>query len=46
MSFDGYVADEKGCVSWLSGDDSDPEVTGSYLEFYKTKIITELPLDD
>ncbi len=36
VSIDGYVADKKGGVSWLSGDGSDESNFGSYPEFIDT----------
>ena len=30
MSVDGYIADEQGGVSWLEGDGSKPDTSGSY----------------
>lgn len=33
MSLDGFIADAKGGVDWLSGDGSDPEAPGSYDAF-------------
>jgi len=58
MSLDGYIADRLGGVSWLGGDNSDPENIGSYSTFietidtvilgYKTyhQIVTELSPDE
>ena len=36
MSVDGYIADEQGGVSWLEGDGSKPDTSGSYPAFYET----------
>ena len=36
ISLDGYVADEKGSVSFLGGDGSDEQNFGSYPEFIET----------
>lgn len=36
MSVDGYIAKNNGDVSWLSGDGSEPEASGSYPSFYET----------
>ncbi|ONI43760.1 riboflavin biosynthesis protein RibD [Candidatus Epulonipiscioides gigas] len=36
MSLDGYIADKNKGVSWLSGDGSDTENTGTYSEFIET----------
>ncbi len=36
MSLDGYIADKDGGVAWLTGDGSDSENKGSYLEFFET----------
>lgn len=58
MSLDGYIADAKGDVGWLSGDGSAPDASGSYLEFFETvdtvilgwntyhQIVTELSPDE
>lgn len=35
MSLDGYIADEKSGVDWLSGDGSEPENPGTYSAFYE-----------
>ena len=35
-SVDGYIADEQGGVSWLEGDGSKPDTSGSYPAFYET----------
>lgn len=57
MSVDGYIADERGGVDWLSGDGSEPDAPGSYPVFLNTvdaiimgwttycQIITELSPD-
>lgn len=57
MSLDGYIADERGGVSWLAGDGSQPDAPGSYPAFYETvsavvmgwttyrQIVTELSPD-
>ncbi len=34
VSLDGYVADDKGGVDWINGDNSDNESKGTYPEFY------------
>lgn len=31
MSLDGYIADSKGSVNWLSGQGSDDEVFGNLI---------------
>ena len=36
MSVDGYIADERGGVGWLTGDGSEPDAPGSYQAFYET----------
>lgn len=36
MSIDGYIADEKGGVAWLAGDQSDEANQGSYPNFINT----------
>lgn len=36
MSVDGYIADERGGVSWLVGDGSQPDAPGSYPAFLDT----------
>lgn len=36
ISVDGYLADEQGGVSWLSGDGSEPDAPGSYPAFWDT----------
>lgn len=36
MSLDGYIADEKGGIDWLRGDESDPLHPGSYPAFFET----------
>lgn len=36
MSVDGYIADERGGVSWLVGDGSEPDAPGSYPGFLNT----------
>ncbi len=36
MSLDGYVADVRGDVNWLSGDGSEPQSMGSYPNFIQT----------
>ncbi len=58
MSLDGYIADIRGGVSFLGGDNSDNNNLGSYPEFIKTidtvilgystyhQIITELSVDE
>lgn len=58
MSLDGYIADEKGGVQWLTGENAENEDMGSYPEFIKGidtvilgwntyhQIITELSPDN
>ena len=36
MSLDGYIADSKGGVGWLNGQDSENEDIDTYSEFAKT----------
>ena len=36
MSVDGYIADQRGGVGWLTGDGSEPDAPGSYPAFYET----------
>ena len=36
VSVDGYLADERGGVSWLAGDGSEPDAPGSYPAFWDT----------
>ncbi len=36
MSVDGYISDNNNTVSWLSGDNSNPEDNGSYPTFIET----------
>lgn len=36
MSIDGYIADKNNGVSWLGGDNSDPESMGSFFSFFET----------
>ena len=36
ISLDGYLADERGGVSWLVGDGSEPDAPGSYPAFLDT----------
>ncbi|MBS6216184.1 MAG: dihydrofolate reductase [Clostridiales bacterium] len=36
VSVDGYLADERGGVSWLAGDGSEPDAPGSYPAFLGT----------
>ena len=58
MSLDGFVADEKGSVAWLGGEDSQTNELGSYPKFIETidtvilgwktyhQIVTELSPDN
>lgn len=36
VSLDGYIADSRGGVDWISGDGSEPDRPGSYEAFYRT----------
>lgn len=38
MSIDGYIADKNNGVSWLGGDNSDPESMGSFFSFLRLLI--------
>lgn len=37
MSLDGYIADNKGGVNWLKGQDENDNTNKSYSEFIKNR---------